>query len=799
MALRGFKSNAIFTLFNIIGLVFSLTVIFIAIAYLNFETNYDKFHEKSDSIYRLARTLRSQDYSVIGFQNWNSSDAQEQIDQITKLAEIPAAKSATHFITTPDSEFASLDNKEITINDLLITNTPQSFVDIFTWDLIYGSFDSFSTNKNTVILTETVAKRLSSNQNILALVDNVIDIAGETFSVAAIIKDVPQNSHFNFSVAIHKEQIDYWGSHVYIEAENGYDQAAIESQINSNVASIFPNLIGNDTYKKHFVQPIADIHLKSNILYELKQPGNINYIWLVGGFAFLILGICIFNFSNFTLALKTKQSKTIGIKKVIGASKNSVIRQFVLEGILLAVVSLVIVSIILPIVVPIFNNFMEVSLEVNVVDNWRLYVLMLILSISIGVISSILPALNLSQKDAKSLFQDRLKEKGFQDFSVRKYLVISQFVIIIAITAISYFIQDQVDYIANKDLGFIKDNIVYAYTSADKLDVFQEQLKQIPEVEIVANGSSLAIGTFNQLTYKIEGNETVFDDANQLYMDYSALEAYGLDTTLPEALINNPEEQPRRTIINRTAAEKLAKVKNVTPKQLIGMTIISEPEYVDNEGNAGIPFTIDGIFEDINLFSLKEKIQPYFIVVSNRVRMNGTSIIAFKPGLMATGLDKVQTAYNKLNEPFPLEIQYLDTNYENLHAQDKQMGQLVFWLNGIAVFISLLGIIGITLLLVLGRTKEIGIRKVLGASVASILKISVKEYLVFITVASLIAWPIAYVVVENWLSNFAYRINVNHFAFLGISILILIGTAFVVGLVSYKAAVSNPVKALRTE
>lgn len=282
-------------------------------------------------------------------------------------------------------------------------------------------------------------------------------------------------------------------------------------------------------------------------------------------------------------------------------------------------------------------------------------------------------------------------------------------------------------------------------------------------------------------------------------MDYAAIEAYGLKTTLPKSILNTLEEQPRRTIINRTAAEKLAAIKKVTPNQLIGTTIISEPEYVAEDGTAGIPFTIDGIFEDINLFSLKEKIQPYFIVVSNRVRMNGTSIIAFKPGGMAKGLDKVQVAYDKLKEPFPLEIQHLDTNYENLHAQDKQMGQLVFWLNAIAIFISLLGIIGITVLLVLGRRKEIGIRKVLGASVVSILKISVKEYLTFIAVATVIAWPISYAVVEKWLSNFAYRINVNHFAFVGLSIMIMFGTILVVGLVAYKTAISNPVNSLRTE
>ena len=378
-------------------------------------------------------------------------------------------------------------------------------------------------------------------------------------------------------------------------------------------------------------------------------------------------------------------------------------------------------------------------------------------------------------------------------------MVVSQFVIIIGITAISYFIQSQVDFIINKDLGFDKKNIIYVNTSPDNLDVFQQKLKQIPEVRTVANGSSLAIGTFNQLDYKIEGLDVVYDDANQLYMDYNALDAYGLKTTLQENVLNDVNNQKRRTIINRTAAKKIAKIKNIPEENVIGLTIIGEPGYTDENGNVGFPFTIDGVFEDINLFSLREKIKPYFIVLSNRVRMNGMSIIALNEGNIEEGLTKINSAYNELNESFPIEVQFLDTNYQELHAQDKQVGKLVFFLNFIAVFLSLLGVIGITLLLIVGRTKEIGIRKVLGASITSILKISIKEYVLFIGLATLIAWPIVMLTIKDWLSNFAYRIDINHFIVFGVAVSIFLVTVFVVGLVSLKTATANPVNALRTE
>ncbi|WP_026775300.1 ABC transporter permease [Polaribacter sp. Hel_I_88] len=798
-AFRGFKSQAFFTTFNLVSLVASIMVIYIAITYLKFETSFDKFHENSDEIYRLGITMRSQDYSVVGFGNWNNDDGKNQVAQINRLANLSNVKAATHFITETSSDFIRFGDKEITIKDVLSTNTPKSFTNIFSWHLSAGTFSDFYQNKNSVLLTESVAKRLVSGNNNYELINKIVEIAGVKYNVAGIIKDVPKNSHFDFSLALHKERLEYWGSHVYLQAENGVNQKTIEAQINQNIATLNPRLVGNSTYKNHFLQPIQDIHLKSNILYELKTPGNINYLYLISFFALFILGICVFNYSNFTLAIKTKQSKTIGIRKVIGASRGSVIRQFIFEGILLAVIAVPLAVLFLPLVVPKFNELMGVKIQMSFIENYESYFAVLILAVLIGLVSSILPALNLSQKSAKSLFQNRLKEKGYKDFSVRKYLVISQFVIIIGITVISYFIQSQVDFIANKDLGFNKNNIVYANVSPDNLELFQQKLKQIPEVERVANGSTLAIGTFNQLTYKVEGIETIYDDANQLYMDYAAIQVYELKTTLPKSVFENTDNQQRRTIINRTAAKKMAAIKNISEEELIGTTIISEPDYTDAEGNVGFPFQIDGIFEDINLFSLREEIKPYFIIISNQVRMNGNSIIALNSESTTAGLDKIYAVYAELNEPYPLEIEFLDTNYKQLHAQDQQVGKLVFILNFIAVFLSLLGIIGITLLLIVGRTKEIGIRKVLGASVASILKISVKEYLFFIVLATVIAWPISIIVVKNWLSNFAYRIDINHFAILAISLSVLIVTFIVVGLVSLKTAISNPIDSLKTE
>ncbi|MGB5941779.1 MAG: FtsX-like permease family protein [Leeuwenhoekiella sp.] len=800
-AFRSLKVNRIFTGLNFVSLVGGLLVMYVAVGYLRFEFGYDKFHKNSEQIYRVARTLRAQDYAVIGFQDWNSTSARDQTAQAQQIEEIPGVEAAVQFMISPASEFVETENNKIVQDKILTTNTPEAFANVFSWQLQYGSFITFAERQNSIILTQSTAETLFGTENPGNAINKSINIGSENYAVAAIIKDVPGNSHFDFNIALNKEQIDYWGTHMYLQLAQNSDPKAVEQRYNEAILDINTSLGESEIYKGHFFQPITDIHLKSNLLYELKQPGNYQYCLLIGGFALFILIITLFNYTNFTLAIKTKQAKTIGVRKALGASEQSIATQFVIEGVLLAIIAIPVVVMLISVVVPSFNQLMDTQVNTFPLASVELMGLLIVLAMLLGLIASALPALYLSKQDTLNLFREKLKNKGFEQFSVRKYLVVSQFVIMIGVTSISYFVYKQVAFIENKDLGFRKSGIVYTNSSEENLDVFQQKISQIPGVEIVGNGSALGIETFNQETYKLEGEETIFDDANRIYLDYKALKAYGIKTTLNQdgrSLVTDAA-QPVRTLINITAAERFAAVKNIPINALIGTTIISEPEYQNEDGTIGFPFIISGFYEDIHLFSLREKIKPYFIVLSENVRMYGQSIVAFDPSRTAEVLQDIAAVHNQLNEQYPLEIEFLDENFSELHRKDKQMARLIFVLNAIAVFLALLGIVGITLLLIAGRTKEIGIRKLLGASVGSILKISVKEYVGFVAVAFLIAWPLAWFVTRSWLNNFAYQIEVEQPVFALIALLTLTVTVVLVAGVSWRAAVSNPVNSLRTE
>lgn len=798
IAIRGYFRNSTFTILNLISLVIGLFVLYIAIGYIRYEYSYDAFHKNANEIYRLAKTYRTQDYSVIDFER-DATGADLQVSQVDKIKTITGIKDATQFIISESVEYVEADNKRIQEKNILFTNTAASFTSVFSWQLTKGSFTNFTAGYNKVMLTESTAKKLFGNNfSHDAPIHSIIKIAGEQYELAAIIKDVPANSHFDFNMVLNTKKINYWGSRIYLQLEKNTAHKDVEVKINQSIAFINNRTSKDPLYKKHFLQPLTAIHLKSNILYETKPPGNYKYIILIALFGLVVITITLFNFTNLSLALHSKKSKTTGIRKVIGANNFAIVFQLLTESMLLSLLALPVVWLLIYSIVPYFNKLMAVSLQNNFFNDLSAFLILMLVTVTIGLVAVVAPYFYISSKNILVLFKQNITGNVFQQFPLRKYLIVSQFIILICITSVCYIITAQIKFIKNKNIGFAKEGIIYAYTSEQNQNVFQQKLKQIPQIKLVGNGSTFGINTFNKLTYRLQNETVVFDDAHQLYLDSNAIKAYQLQLSSKwKSNVNNGG--PAKILINRTAAETFAKVKKIELDDLIGTSIITEPEYVNEKGEAGIPYTIAGIFEDINLFSLHEKIEPYFITVSEKVRMDGRTIIAYDTKATKNVLDAINKVHKELNEPYPLELQFLNENLENLHHQDIQTADLLFYFNLIAVLLSALGIIGMTIFLVTARTKETGIRKILGASVFSIIRSSIKEYVVFILTALLIAWPIAYYTANEWLSEFAYHIPVKQPVFLLVGFFTFFLTAVIVSVIIYKSSIANPVKSLRTE
>ncbi len=795
IAFRGYLRNGKFTALNLLSLVIGLFVAYVGISYLLFETGYERFHQNSDRIYRVAWSYRSQDYSILGFPS-SVETGEDQIRHAEAISTTAGVEEVVQFITAPSPEFIASGESKIQQDGILTTNTAQSFVKTFSWQPILGTLDNFGNGIRKAMLTESVAAKLfgpefKSNSQ---LIGSTLRVGGEDFELAAIIQDVPVNSHFNFKIALNSEQINYWGARVYVLAEPEVNASSLTAQINQTFATINPRMAQDELYRGHFLQPISDIHLDSNLLYESKSPGNKGYLLLIGFFSAFILIITLFNYTNLTLAIKSKESKMIGVRKAMGADNSMIVSQFLVDGIALSLIAVPLVGILVSLLVPRFNALMGTDLADNLLQNPQNLVLLVGLAVFLGLVASISPSIYLSVRKTVSLFKEDSKQVNFQQFPVRKYLVISQFVILIAISCVSVFISSQLRFVAEKDLGYRKDGILFAYSSPENLRFFQEKIRQIPGVLSVGNGSSLGIETFNQGTYRLEGSDLVFDDSNQLYFDFEALKAYGIQVTRGKL------EGSRITLINRTAAERFAQLQGISTDELIGTQVITEPEYVNEEtGETGFPFTIGGIVEDIHLFSLREKVGPYFLSISDSLVMDGRSIVAFQPENSAAVMRSIAEIYAGMNEDLPLEMEFMEDNLSQLYEQESQLSELLSYFNLVAVCLAGLGIIGITLFMTISRKKEIGIRKVLGASVLSIIQLATKEYLVMVGVAFLVAIPISFYTVQTWLDNFAYRIDINPLVFAGVGLLTLVFAASLVSFISYHAANANPVNSLKDE
>ena len=796
IAFRGYLRNKKFTVLILLSLISGLFVAYLGLSYIRFETGYESFHSNSDNIYRLIRTYRSQDYSVIGFPSWSDSSPTEQAIQVDGLKTTAGVQDLVQFYIAPASEFISAGDNQIPSAGILSTNTPAGFVSMFSWETRLGSLANFASGTKKIILTSTLADKIFGDgyERREALIGSEILVGENSYELAAIIADVPANSHFDFRLAVSTDQIDYWGSRVYIQKKSSADPANLQTQVNKAFASFNPRLAQDELYAGHYLQPITSIHLDSNVLYESKAPGNSYYISLIGFFTILILFISLFNYANLTLAIKSKEGKSIGVRKAMGARNRMIAFQFFLEGVLLSLLAIPFVGILVSLLAPGFNSLMGTTIATNILTDFGNLAGVIGLAVLIGVLASITPVIYLGMRKVVSLFKEDWKQPAFQTFPVRKYMIIGQLIILIGISSISLLVSNQLKFVSEKELGYKKDGILFAYTSEDKIDYFQQKLNQIPGVLAVGKGSSFGIQVFNQGTYQLEGVEEVFDDSNQLYLNQEAVKAYDLKTTLNEI------PSGRFTLINRTAAERFATIKGVSAEELIGTQIITEPEYTDPEtGISGFPFTIDGIFEDIHLFSLHERMDPYFLTISDRLVMNGRSIVSYDPNLEAEVLKAVEAVYAELKEPYPLEVEFLSSNLNSLYQQDRRTADLLLYFTIIAVFLAGLGIIGVTIFLTLAKRKEIGIRKVLGASAFSIVKASTTEYIIMVGIALIIAWPVAYWASDVWLSNFAYRIEISQLIFPFIGLAIFGFVIILVGFIAYGAAQENPVRSLKTE
>ena len=801
VALRNLNRRRFYNVINYVCLTIGILTTALAAMYLQYETSFDTMVSDSDQKYRLARTFRSQDYSVMSFDGYFGASPEAQMKQINGIRAIKGVEQACHFYTFWQPAIIRVGDKELTTDNLLETNTPADFFDFFGWRFIYGSVDGFTNNLQSAVLTETQAERLyGTDWRNKDLLDQTIQINDQDYSVAGVIEDLPPNAHYDFTIALHKDKIDYWGSRTYIKLATGADPEAVRQRMDQRIGAINPSLADSELFGGTIIQPLTSIHLNSNMLYELKPPGDKRYLYIIGLISAIILLLTISNYTNLSIAMNAGRTREIGMRKLFGASPRQISSQFVLESMVLSMLALPLVALGLWFLIPWFNNFMGTGLEEQFLQNGYFWLILGGAGVAVGLLASLYPSLYLAKHPIVRLFKGNLAQNSGTGLSTRKAIITFQFILLIGLCSLTLFVNQQLRYIQEKDLGFDKEQVVYVNLSQDssKYEVFKNELEKIPEVTGVGWGSPLGRNPFNQTTYKLEGKEDVFDDAHDIALDYGSIDLLNIETSISD-YVANPAEAPERLIlVNETLANKLSTFYDMPRSELIGRTIIEEPEYTDEEtGQVGFPFTIAGTFEDINMFSLREKIDPMFLTVVRDPNYVQWVTIAWEGIGPNAIIDKIRQTYDELQLDQAFYHSYLTQNIEELYEKERRIARLSIYFSLVAFAVAVIGLVALTAYLTTLKRKEIGIRKILGASHLDIIKRFNREYLWLLAIGLVIAAPLTWLGVAEWLSTFAYRITISPLIFLASGGITLFIASLAVSLMTLRAANSVPVQALQ--
>ena len=801
IAIRSLIRQKQYALINGLGLTLGLCCVFLVILYLQNELRYDQFHEKSANTYRLDWTYRSQTYACVSF----GADEQQQRNA-EGFSDISDVASITQFVTSysevtdgPTSYYVENEQGQRFAEDrVLFTNRGATFLEIFSWPFLAGNATSALSKPNQVIISESTAARYYGDdwQNRDDVLGSLLIMDSLTLMVTGVVENVPAYSHIDFDLAISLDKIPGWGAYtyLYLRPEAVVDQ--VSKKVNQAYATLHPETVSDPLHKGFTLQKLTDIHLYSNHLYELKKPGDVRYLYIFGMIGLVILIVTCTNYINLSVAMYAGRQKEIGMRKVMGARKRDVSGQFLLEAILLAFISLPIALLLLEILLPYFNQLMNLPLRNNFLRTTKLFLVAVGLALGIGTLSGLYPSLILSHKTLTQLFKGKL-ERINADLSLRRSLVGFQLVLLIALGNATMLINKQLTFIDQKDLGYEKEGIIsFALNNPDDYRYIRDQLRSFSQVVEVGSGSLPGQLMYNQGTYTLQGAEPILDNGTSLYMDIGLMKTLGITHPALQKLEEGADEI---LLINEAAAELLGRIVHQEPSKIVGEVLITEPEYVNEEGENGFPSVIDGIIEDFHYFTLKEAVNPMFLWVSKEPGWVENVVVKAKTAQLYETIGHIREVYSQVQPDVPFQLQFMDERLETLYEQEQQIAQLSTGLSLVAILLAILGLSGLVSFMAYRRRAEISIRKVFGASVMQILLLINREFIFLVFIATLLAAPLAYFGINAWLDNFAYHITPHWLDLVWPGLISLAIVVLIVSLQSFRTAQRNPAQTLKEE
>jgi len=793
IALRNLYKNKVLSFINIFGLAVGFTCCLLISGFLYDEMSYDKFPANAKDIYRVELNIENKDFY---------SAADVAVGKGMKQA-YPEVMDFTRLINWKNVFVKSGDKQ---FKEPAIAAIDANFLKMFSIPLMHGDVATALKEPYSVVLSHEAAVKYFGNQDPIGKFLTVNNNSNNPYKVTGVIGKLPGSLHFNFDF-----YIDYrdnpnnqtWsnvGNYTYLQLKPGTDPKKLEAKFPELVAKYVVPEVQHDMGVSlaeaqksvstfvFYLKPLKSIHLYSSNVDELQANGSIKYVYIFAALAFFIILLAAVNFTNLSTAASIKRSKEVGIRKVMGSDKKQLVIQFLSESVLLSLIAFLVSLLLVYFLLPYFNNLSGKQLFLSSYLSYKALIPELLFVLAVGIFAGIYPAFFLSNFNIISILKGKNNTAPQSTRSIRSGLVVFQFAVSISLIICTILVYQQLHFMQNKKLGFDKTQLLIindSYLLGKNQAAFKQQLLQDTRVLNATISRDVPIGR-----PEIDGTQAFAKNnadrkeihIDKYHVDYDYIKTLGIQLQQGRNFSLDFSTDSSAVIINETAITEFGIKGNP-----IGQRIVCSGQQ---------EYNIIGVAKDFHYKSIKEKISPLVMMLANN---NGGIIAKVKTGGMEKLIGSIRSTWNSYNPQGPFSYNFVDEKFASVYKSEERTGKIFTLFALISIIIAALGLFGLSAFSTAQRTKEIGVRKVLGANIGQVVFMLSKEFLFMVLIAFVVAVPVTWFAMHSWLQEFAYRINISWFTFIIAGIAALLIAFATVSLQAIKAAIANPIKSLRTE
>ncbi len=793
IALRNLLKNKAYSVINIFGLALGLSCVFLILQYLKHELSYDRFHTNAEDIYRIT---------------WEDENPQTRVPHpmaqalVSDFPEVENAVSLTPLwgpgLTKQTFSFHNLE-KDIRYDESNVLAVDSTFFKVFSFHILQGDPNTALKKVGGLLISEAMAKKYFGDENPVGKHLAVNDDK-RLIEVVAVFEDVPEPSHFHFDFLVSyvtekasegDGEFFSWrdfGHYNYVRLKPGTNPNDLEGRLlewSKKSLDLSPEFYRSLADRKFGfrLQPLTDIHLKSHLRWELEPNGNLDYVYMMTAAALLILIVACVNFINLTTAQSADRAKEIGIRKTLGAFRKQLALQFIGESVLVAALAMVLSSLMIELFMPFFSSFTGRQMNVE----YAMYLPGLLgMALIVGLTAGIYPSLYLSSIKPASILKGKFLQSPKGIFA-RKAFTVFQFVASMVLISSSIIIYSQLSFIKHKELGFDREEVIVVPVKDReainlRLNELRNELLGIPEIKSVSASSNIPGRPFNQNTIYAARDVQFNVASSEAFVDYDFFKTLGIKFKEGRPFAQENLSDSGVFIINETASNNLK-------------TVVGEELIWDRDGGK-IKGSVIGVVNDFHFQSLHEPIRPLIFRLSPRFNY---VLLKVSTHDFAETMKAVEASWRKFDNKFGFEFSFLDDDLNKQYGAEEKIGKVLAAFSFIAVAIACFGLLGIAALTFRQKTKEVSVRKVLGASLSSLMIFLAKDFTRLVMISIILAIPLVWWTMDEWLQHFTFHTLINPLVFIGTGVLLLLVAWTTLGYLIIRIASVNPAETLKSE